>query len=98
MSAGPVPTVDFTEQEVLVAAMKSYPSSGPQIFIDTVADYDATRMVVVRRTLPSNACGSAQAFVAPVDVVVVPRSGERTVWFVERVGPLKGCRRAVPND
>ena len=89
----PKPVVDLTRNQVLLAAMGSWGSGGPQIYIDTVADYAVTRIVVIRRVYPRNTCIEPANIAAPVDIVVLPRTTARSIRFVERLEALKGCRR-----
>lgn len=93
MSGGPKPVVDFAESQVFVAALPGSWSAGPQIYIDTVADYAETRIVIVRRVYPSTKCIAAADIRTPVAAVVVPRTTVRSIRFVERLEALKGCRR-----
>jgi hypothetical protein len=86
----PVPAVDFTRDEVIVAAMGTRPSGGHAIAIAGVYEADGRRWVVVQSTSPGTGCVTATALTAPLAAVRVARSALPTV-FVERTGTTPGC-------
>ena len=83
------PAVDFTRDEVIVAAMGARPSGGYAIAIAGVYEADGRRWVVVQSTSPGAGCGVTTALTAPLAAVRVARSALPTV-FVERTG-APGC-------
>lgn len=74
MSPAPaLPSVDFSEDVVIVAALGSRPSGGYAIRIDTVQQTGAGIEVLVRQVRPGPGCGVTTAITSPVDLVRVPR-------------------------
>jgi hypothetical protein len=84
--------IDFASDEVIVAAMGGQASLGPTIDIDSVADVDDERIVIVRQTLPAPGCLLPSAYTHPLDVVLVHRRSGRRVRFLERIDKLRDCR------
>lgn len=84
--------IDFASNEVIVAAMGGQASLGPTIDIDSVADVDDERIIIVRRTFPASGCVLPSAYTHPIDVVLVHRPSGRRVRFLERIDKLRDCR------
>ena len=83
MPQPPVPSVDFTRNVVVAAAMGTRSSGGYSIGIEQVyADGDHLHVVVAERSPGAN-CITTQALTAPVAAVRVPRVGA-SVSFIER--------------
>ena len=80
----PVPEIDFTTSDVIVAAMGLRTTGGFEIAIEEVADTRTQRWVVVNEVTSRN-CFTIQAFTYPFDVVRVPKS-ELPVEWIERQG------------
>ena len=83
LPAPAAPAVDFTRDEVIVAAMGTRSSGGHGIAIEAVYEADGRRWVVVRETSRAASCVVTAALTAPVAAVRVARSALPTV-FVER--------------
>lgn len=84
-----VPSVDFSTEMVIVAAMGTRPSGGFAIEIRGVYELDGDVFVEVREVSPGPGCGTTLALTAPVAAVVVPaRSG--AVRFSESAS-LREC-------
>lgn len=79
----PVPTIDFANEAVIVAAMGTRSTGGYAIVIEGVYEADNTLYVEVREISPGSNCATTQALTAPVHAVRAPRRGF-TVRFVER--------------
>lgn len=78
-----LPGIDFDQQMVVLAAMGSRPTGGHGIFIQGAHQGEAHIEVSVRSTSPGAGCMVTQAFTAPVDVILLPRS-EQEVRFAEQ--------------
>lgn len=79
----PVPSVDFTTELVIVAAMGSRPTSGYCISVDSAAATDGMVTVAVTTTSPPAGSGLLQVITMPFDVVRLPRPAD-SVSFVEK--------------
>lgn len=69
-----VPSVDFDQDMVIVAAMGQRATGGYAITVDEVMVSDIGLFAVVRETSPSARCIVTQALTAPVTAVRVTRS------------------------
>ena len=83
------PSVDFTNEMVMVAAMGSRPTAGYMIRIARVGRSSGVTYVDVVSDTPGMRCKEAQRVTAPADVVVVQRIDE-PVAFVETQN-IKAC-------
>jgi hypothetical protein len=81
--APPAPTVDFTRQMVLAAAMGQQRSGGFVIVIDSVYASGGTTYAVVRSVSPGSNCVVPGVLTAPVVAVRIDRA-EGPVRFVKR--------------
>ncbi|HEU4828575.1 MAG TPA: protease complex subunit PrcB family protein [Gemmatimonadales bacterium] len=72
-SVPPLPSVDFGEEMVLVAALGGKPSSGYAIRIDSVAARGEGLEVFLRQSRPAPDCAVLAVITAPVDLVRLPR-------------------------
>ena len=70
-----VPSIDFGEEMVLVAALGGKPSGGYAIRIDSVAARGDGLEVFVRQTRPASDCMVLAVITAPVDLVRLRRLG-----------------------
>lgn len=80
----PLPEVDFTREEVIVAAAGTRPSGGHEIEVESVRDAGSRRVVVVRETAPGSGCMNTQALTQPADFVAVPRRAGAEYAFETR--------------
>jgi hypothetical protein len=80
----PPPTIDFSREMVVVAALGTHSSGGYGILVDgaSVVDTDGTA-IAVRSISPGPDCGVTAAFTEPVDIARMQRR-DGTVTFVER--------------
>ena len=79
--APPVPEIDFTTSDVIVAAMGMRGTGGFDIDVVQVADTPTQRWVVVNETTAGRNCMTIQAFTYPFDVVRVPKSDLPVEWI-----------------
>jgi hypothetical protein len=80
----PPPTIDFSREMVVVAALGTHSTGGYSILVDgaSVVDSNGTA-VAIRSVSPGPDCGVTEAFTEPVDIArMEKRSGP--VTFVER--------------
>jgi hypothetical protein len=78
-----LPSVDFSSEMVLVAAMGSRANGGYSILVDGVwLAGDGSVVAGVTSTSAGTGCSVAAVIVAPVDAVVVPKAP--AVTFAER--------------
>lgn len=78
------PTVDFSEEVVVVVAMGTRPTGGHAIRIDSVRYEKDTLWVDVTSVSPGPTCVTMQALTAPVAALVVERRPNVTARFVDR--------------
>jgi hypothetical protein len=76
-----LPPVDFSRQMVIVAGMGNVPSTGYELFVDSVTSLEWGTLIFVRSTSPAGCSGGALV-TAPVDIVRVPKT-TLPVQFVE---------------
>jgi hypothetical protein len=76
-----LPPVDFKKQMVVIAGMGSVPSTGNELFIDSVTTLEWGTLIYVRSTSPAG-CSGGGLETQPVDIVRVPRT-TLPVQFVE---------------
>lgn len=81
----PAPTVDFSREMLLVAAMGTQPTGGYTIHIDRVLENETYLEVLITRTSPGPRCGATAALTNPVDVVRVPISTKAVRWSMRDV-------------
>jgi hypothetical protein len=81
--APPMPTIDFSREMVLVAALGTRPSEGYDIVFENVREDSAGIEVAVRVSEPAPGCPVAAARTQPVDVARMPAS-VRPVRFRQR--------------
>lgn len=85
-----LPTVDFTKEMLVVAALGERGSGGFSIVIDSAISTASGAVVVVHITSPGPQCMNTQVITSPVDVARIPRvSG--TVQFRDRA-TVDDCR------
>jgi hypothetical protein len=82
-SAAPLPSINFSREMVILAAMGTQGSSGPDILITGASQADAGGAVIaIRLTSVGVGCASLTILTQPVDLARMPRrDGE--VTFVE---------------
>lgn len=80
----PVPSIDFSRDLVIAAAMGQRSSGGYSIEIREVAADEGKLFAVVVEVSPGANCFVTAALTQPVDVVRVPGMAGRDVAFVER--------------
>lgn len=78
-----VPSIDFSRNIVVAAAMGTRPNGGYSIQVRQVYELDGGLYVLVSERSPGPGCVTTQALTAPVAAVRVPRPGA-PVTFVER--------------
>jgi hypothetical protein len=83
MPQPPVPSIDFTRNMVVAAAMGTRSNGGFSIDIAQVYAADDDLHVVVEERSPGANCITTQALTAPVAAVRIPRVGA-SVSFIER--------------
>ena len=79
----PIPSVDFSREMVLVAALGARPSEGYEIVFENVREDTSGIEVDVRVTEPARGCPVAAAMTQPVDLARIAASG-RAVRFRQR--------------
>lgn len=72
LPAPALPTIDFTREMVVVAALGERNTGGYAIGIDSAATADSGVVVWVHSTSPGASCGLTQALTQPVDVARLP--------------------------
>ncbi len=93
--SGPVPTVDFANEMVIVAMTAVRPTGGYSVRIDGVREYTDYIAADVVEGSPSPSCGTAQVLTRPLDMVQVPRR-DKPVRFAVR-STVNACG-AVRSD
>jgi hypothetical protein len=76
-----LPSIDFTREMVIVAAMGSRPTGGYNILIGAASESGAGVNVVIKSVSPGR-CGVTQALSQPVDIASVTRR-DGVVTFTE---------------
>jgi hypothetical protein len=84
-----LPTVSFSRDVVLLAASGSRATGGYGIEIEAVYQDDGDVVARVVESAPGSRCFLTQAFTAPLDAVVVPRSALRVRW--EELDRVREC-------
>ena len=80
----PPPTVDFSREMLLVAAMGPQPSGGYRVSIDKGIEQPNELLAFVRFVSAGRRCGAIAAMTSPVDIVRLPVSPKNVRWVVER--------------
>ena len=83
-SPPPLPAIDFTSHEVIVAALGERNSGGYDIAISRIAATSDYLYVELTSTRPGSRCGTTAALTQPVDMVRIPRE-HPPVMFIEKV-------------
>lgn len=84
VDAPPLPTVDFSSEMILVAALGTRNSGGYGILIDGATEAaDDGIDVIVRSISPGTSCARTAALTQPVDIARLPRRGGK-IEFTER--------------
>jgi hypothetical protein len=91
LGAGSRPSVDFTQDVVIVAAAGQQQTGGHGIQVSRVVRSGQGLAVEVVETAPGPGCPVTQALTQPVDVVVVPAGDAKTWSFSERT-VAQACR------
>ncbi len=81
--APPVPTVDFQQEMIVVAALGTRPTAGHDVVIEGAQQDSAGIEILVRRSQPAPGCPVAAAVTQPVDLARM-RFDRRAVRFRER--------------
>lgn len=68
-----LPSVNFSQSMVIIAAMGSLSTGGYEITTDSVASTGSEYLIFVRTREPAKECGVPAEQTQPVDVVAVPR-------------------------
>ncbi len=79
----PVPSIDFSREMLIVAAMGTRGSGGYSIRVGGVSSSSTELVATVIATSPGRSCPTTQAITSPVDIVRVP-SSKLLVRFVEQ--------------
>jgi PrcB C-terminal len=80
----PTPSIDFSQEMVIVAALGTYGSGGYGILVDGASEADAGgAAIAIRSNSPGPSCVVTLAFTQPVDIARMPRR-DGAVTFVER--------------
>jgi hypothetical protein len=82
------PPVDFKHQMVVIAGMGAVPSTGYELFIDSVTTVEWGTLIYVRSSSTAG-CPAGGLVTQPVDIVRVPRT-TLPVQFVEYT-EVHGC-------
>ncbi|HET7464498.1 MAG TPA: protease complex subunit PrcB family protein [Longimicrobium sp.] len=83
------PEVDFTNEQLVVAALGERNSGGYGIIVESAAQHPDYVEVVVRTVSPGVRCGTTAALTQPVDVARIP-AGTLPVRFRDR-GSVNEC-------
>jgi hypothetical protein len=83
------PFVDFTSEDVIVAALGERRSSGFGIAVTGITDDQTTTQVAVTTTIPGPTCDRAEIVTAPLHAVRI-RKVEGTLTFDEHAA-VRGC-------
>ena len=86
--APPLPSINFSEHMVVVAAAGTKPTSGYSITVESASASRDRATITVRSVSPGNNCAVLQVLTSPIDVVRMPRRDE--VTFVE-VSEIRSC-------
>lgn len=86
----PLPTVDFTSEMILVAALGPRSSGGYTVTFSAVAPVGDGLRATVQETAPGPGCVTAAVITSPVVAVRVPRV-EGAVQFVDAPVLRPGC-------
>jgi hypothetical protein len=70
----PLPTIDFSRETVLIAAMGERASGGFEIHLDSILRRPDAIEVSVRSVVPGDGCMLSATFTQPVDVAKIPAS------------------------
>jgi len=81
--APPVPTIDFQQEMIIVAALGTRPTAGHDVVIEGAEQDSAGIQILVRRSEPAPGCPVAAAVTQPVDLARL-RADRRAVRFRER--------------
>ncbi|HEY6829538.1 MAG TPA: protease complex subunit PrcB family protein [Gemmatimonadaceae bacterium] len=81
--APPVPTIDFQQEMIVVAALGRRPTAGHDVVIEGAEQDSAGIQILVRRSEPAPGCPVAAAVTQPVDLARM-RADRRAVRFRER--------------
>jgi hypothetical protein len=76
----PGPSVDFTRQIVIVAAMGRRNSGGYSILIEGARRINQHLEIVIREEIPGPSCAVTLATSQPVDIAILARTSERVVF------------------
>jgi hypothetical protein len=71
-----LPTIDFSQEMLVVAALGTRSSGGYGIFVDSAYQRADHIEVVIRKVSPGSRCIVTAALSAPVDVARLPRSSQ----------------------
>lgn len=78
----PLPTVDFSREMLVVAAMGERPTGAYAIRIDDVVDKGEELVTTVTRVSPGSRCGAGAVLTSPMDIVRVSSRSKPTRWIV----------------
>lgn len=92
----PLPSVDFSRESVLIAAMGTRASGGFEIHLDSAIRNADAMEVVVRSVVPGDGCMLSATFTQPVDVAKIP-ANPLPVRFRER-NVVASCERRDEVD
>jgi hypothetical protein len=84
-----LPTVDFAQDMVLVAAAGTRNTGGYSVAINGGTQSSGNATVNVLITSPGTGCVATQAFTSPVDMAITPRSDATIAFQIKQVAP--GC-------
>jgi|CXWL01.1.fsa_nt_gi hypothetical protein len=79
----PLPTVDFGQEMIAVAAMGRRPSGGYAIRLELAYREGPTTVIVVRQEQPGRGCIVPSALTYPVDIARLPISPDPVTFKVE---------------
>ncbi|HUY62307.1 MAG TPA: protease complex subunit PrcB family protein [Candidatus Paceibacterota bacterium] len=69
-----MPSVDFTNDEIIAVFAGQKPTSGYSIAVSKIEDDGAARTVIVDLTQPGSGCATATALTDPYQIVQVPKT------------------------
>ena len=82
-----LPSIDFSREMVIVAALGFQPGAGAQITVTRVRDWNATLEVTLRITVPPKGCDGWPMVEYPMTMVRVPISRSTPVFHDRLIQP-----------
>ena len=86
----PLPTIDFSSEQIVVAALGARPTGGYSILVTGASRLSGVITVRVESRSPGEGCGTTTAVTEPVDVARIPRSSGPVLF--EETAVVRSCR------